>query len=129
MKNIGENATLRSKFRFKINKLVKFWKSDKWSLYGYCNILEKKRNHRWNIEEWLSQTLKMCQMRGGLIYNVPKIKVKCFIPFTQVNILKFNYDHNILHELLFNYTLLYSLIWIKKTCSIMKIIWNFSGFT
>ena len=53
--------------------------------------------HRWNIEEGLSQTLKMCQMRGGLIQNAPKIRVKCFIPFTKVNIIKSNYDHDVLN--------------------------------
>ena len=54
--------------------------------------------HRWNIEEVLSQTLKMCQMTGGLIKNVPKIRIKCFIPITKVEILNCDYDHNILHE-------------------------------
>ena len=37
-------------------------------------------------------------MRGGLIYNDPKIRVQCFIPLTKVNILNFDYDHNILRE-------------------------------
>ena len=52
----------------------------------------------WKIEEGLSQTLNMCEMRGGLIFNVPKIRVKCFIPFTKDIIINFDYDHNILHE-------------------------------
>ena len=39
----------------------------------------------------------MCQMRGGLIKNVPKIGAKCLIPLTKVNIINFGYDHIILH--------------------------------
>ena len=53
--------------------------------------------HRLNIKEGLSQTLKLCQMRGGLTKNVSKIRVKCFIPLTKINIINFNYDLNILH--------------------------------
>ena len=37
-------------------------------------------------------------MRGGLIRKVPKIRVQCFIPLTKLNILNFDYDHNILRE-------------------------------
>ena len=51
--------------------------------------------HLGNFEDGLSQTLKMCKMRGGLIYNVPKIRVKCFISLTKVYV---NFDHDILHK-------------------------------
>ena len=68
-------------------------------MYGYYYFSKKIiGGQRWNIEEGLSQTLKMCQMRGGLICNVPKIREQCFIPLTKVNILNFDYDHNILRE-------------------------------
>ena len=30
--------------------------------------------------------------------NVPKIRVKCFIPLTKVNIINFDFDQNILHQ-------------------------------
>ena len=57
---------------------------------------EKNGGHRWTIEEGLFQTLKMCHVRRGLIKNVPKRRVKCFIPLTKVKIIYFDYDHNIL---------------------------------
>ena len=46
-----------------------FWEFDKWYLYGYCLYFSKEKmgGHRWNIIEGLSQTLKICQIRGGLI--------------------------------------------------------------
>ena len=92
-------ANFRTIFRFLKNELVKFWKIYKWYLYRYSLYFCKNKmgGHRWNIEEGLSQTLKKCQMRGGLISNVPKIRVKCFIPLIKVNIHNFHYDHNILH--------------------------------
>ena len=37
-------------------------------------------------------------MRGDLIYNIPKIIVKCFIPLTKVNMINYDYDYNILHQ-------------------------------
>ena len=38
-------------------------------------------------------------MRGGMIYNVPKIRViQCFIPLSKVNMLNYDYDHYILRE-------------------------------
>ena len=43
------------------------------------------------------EILKMCQMKGSLIQNVPKIRVNCFIPLFKVNIINFDYDHNIIH--------------------------------
>ena len=60
-------------------------------------VIKKVKDHRWDNEMGLSQTLKMCQMKGGLIYDVPKIGVKCLIPLTKVNIHNFDYEHNILH--------------------------------
>ena len=38
------------------------------------------------LKRGLSQTLKMCQIRGGLVWN----------PWTKVNIINFYYNHNIL---------------------------------
>ena len=57
------------KIWFKKKELVKFWKIDKWYLCGYCLYFSMKKmgGHGWNIEEGLSQTLKMCQMGVGLI--------------------------------------------------------------
>ena len=57
------------------NRTVKFFYIFAWEiftvfyLYGYCIYSSKKKmgGHLWKIEEGLSQTLKMCQMRGGLI--------------------------------------------------------------
>ena len=40
------------------------------------------------LKRGLSQTLKMCQRRGGLVWNA----------WTKVNIINFYYDHNILHQ-------------------------------
>ena len=60
-------------------------------------VMKKVRDHRWDNEMGLSQTLKMCQMKGGLIYDVPEIGVKCLISLTKVNIYNFDYEHNILH--------------------------------
>ena len=37
-------------------------------------------------------------MRGGLDLNVPKIRVKCFIPLNKLNIINVDHDHNILHQ-------------------------------
>ena len=50
--------------------------------------------HHWNIEKGLSQTLKM-EVWSKMFR---KIRVKCFIPLTKVNIPNFDYDHNIVHE-------------------------------
>ena len=57
-------------------------------------VRKKMGSHCWNIEKGL----KMLQMRGGLIWNNPKMRVKWFICLTKVNIINFDYDHNILHE-------------------------------
>ena len=70
IKYIGKNASSPTKFGFKKkNELVKFKKIDKWYLYGNCLYLstEKIGGHRWNIKEGLSQTLKICKIRGDLI--------------------------------------------------------------
>ena len=37
---------------------------------------------RWNIEEGLSETLKMCQ-REEVWFKMPKIRVKCLSPLTK----------------------------------------------
>ena len=60
MKYIGKNATFHTKFRFKKNELAKL--ND--TCMGIVFILVRKK---WGggvtVEEGLSQTLKMCQMR------------------------------------------------------------------
>ena len=65
MKYIGKKLLFALNFEFKKSELVKFWKIDKWYSYEYCLYFSKKKmgggGHRWNIEEGLSQTLKMCQ--------------------------------------------------------------------
>ena len=43
---LGKNATFRTKFRFKKNELVKFWKIDKWYLYGYCLYFSE---NKWGV--------------------------------------------------------------------------------
>ena len=50
--------------------------------------------HRWNIKEGLSQTLKMCLIRRGLIWNVPK-RIKSLIFLTKVNNIN-NLNHKLL---------------------------------
>ena len=70
MKYIGENTTFALNFDLKKNELVKFWKIDINDIYmGIVFILVRNKwgGHRWNIEEGLSQTLKLCQKRGNLI--------------------------------------------------------------
>ena len=82
MKYIGKNTIFRTKFRFKKNL----------ELMNFEKLINYMGGHRWNIEKGLSQTLKICQMRRDLIYNVPKIRIKFLIPFSKVNIINFNYD-------------------------------------
>ena len=69
MKFIGKKTQLFA-LNFDLKKkteIVKFWKIDKWYLYGKCPYFSKKKmwGHCWITEGGLSQTLKMCQIRGG----------------------------------------------------------------
>ena len=46
--------------------------------------------------------------------NVPKLRVKCFNPCTKVDIINFDYVHDILHQFQYLFTIQYTLICIKK---------------
>ena len=63
----------------------------------FTSVMKNGRHLR-SIEERLSQCFKMVQIRGGLIQNVPKIRLKGFISLTKVSIIHFDYDHNILNQ-------------------------------
>ena len=79
--------------------LIVAWKESSWSfqkeMNDICmgivlNLVKKNvgRRRRWNIEEGLFLILKMCQMcqmKGGLIWNVPKFRLNCFISLIKVN--------------------------------------------
>ena len=72
MKHIGKNATFCTEFLNKENELVKFWEKLINDICMGKKVRWKKRSKKiggysWNIEEGLSQTLKMCQMRGSLV--------------------------------------------------------------
>ena len=65
---------------------------------GIVFILVRKK---WGVPvEILKQTMKMCQMRGGLIdLKCSENKNKMhFIPLIKVNNINFDYDHNILQQ-------------------------------
>ena len=62
MKYIGKNTTFGTNFDLKYEKMI-----NDICVGTVFNLVRKKVCHRSNMEKGLSQTLKICQRRVGLI--------------------------------------------------------------